>query len=329
MEDTLREEAVEVKYNGLENKTEEELKDDAVINAVIMDIKFPNRKNRVLSVHASRSFEGKDYKNHNSFKIVRDNETKLQFEVLFQFYLLLNSENKNDKEEYDKVTFIIDGRRVDLVAKSEYWDLRNVKSSLKYKGFRKKIIRGDVITINDWDSEYWDPNDYLCLLNEDSDIRKVTALIPNELIEFIAEAESVSMYVDSSELIDVNGGYKKTEDLNTKFEIEGIQGFMKRVYHFFIDDGCYTDYCLSFYDKKTKTAQKREHEIEQKAEREEQAANEKAMKLRNIYLVVIALSLLLLILGLILEWSFFWSILLPVIGGGYSIFNIGRLYDIW
>ena len=328
MEDTLREKAVEVEYNGLENKTKEELKDDAVINAVIMDIKFPNRKNRVLSVHAGRSFEGKDYKNHNSLKTDCDNETTLQFEVVFQFYLLLDRENKNDKEKYDKVTFIIDGRRVDLDAESEYWDVGNIENSSKYKVFRKMIIRGDVITINDWDSEYWNPNDYLCLLNEDSDIRRVATVIPNELIEFIAEAENVSMYVDSSELIDVNGGYKKTEDLNTKFEIEGIQGFMKRVYHFFVDDSYYTDYCLSFYDKKEKNAENRERMIEQKVERKEQVAHEKAIKLRNIYLVVIALSLVLLILGLSLEWGF-WSVLLPVVAGGYSIFKIGQLYGRW
>jgi hypothetical protein len=330
MEDSLRQYAVETKYNGLEDETTEELKDYAIINAVITDLKFPNRKNRVLSVRAFRSFEGKDYKNHDFFEIDSDNKTDLQFEVVFQFYLLLDSQNKNDKKEYDKVTFVIDGKRVDLDARSEYWDLglEEIKT-LKYEGIRKVVMRGNVVTINGWDNEHWDPNDYFCLLNEDSDIRSVATVIPNELIEFIAEAESVSMYVDSSELIDVNGGHKNFEDENGSFEIEGIQGFMKRVYHFFIDDSCYTDYCLAFYDKKTKAAEKREQVVEQKAEREEQEAYDEAIKLRNIYLVVTALSLLLLILGLSFEWGFFWSILLPVIGGGYSIFNIGRLYDIW
>lgn len=310
MEDTLREEAVEVKYNGFENTTKEELNNDAIINAVINDIKFPNRNDRLLSVQAFRSFEGKE---------CNENDT-----MLFMFYLFLDGNKNNDKNKYEKVTFVIDGQRVDLDAQSEYTSIGNGNWKI-----REKIIRGNVITIDNWESEYWEPNDYICDSHCESDMRRVVTAIPDELIKTIAEAENVSMYVDSSELIDVNGGYKKTEDLNTKFEIEGIQGFMKRVYHFFIDDSCYTDYCLSFYDKKTKTAQKREHEIEQKAEREEQAANEEAIKLRNIFLVVLALSLLLLILGLSLEWGFFWSILLPVIGGGYSIFNIGRLYDIW
>ena len=102
MGDALREKAVRVEYNGLENKTFEELKDDAVINAVITDIKFPNRKNRVLSVQASRSFEGKDYKNHDSLKIDRDNKTVLQFEIVFQFYLLLHSRNKTTKKSMIK-----------------------------------------------------------------------------------------------------------------------------------------------------------------------------------------------------------------------------------
>ena len=312
MKDTLREEAVEVKYNGFENTTKEDLKNDAIINAVINDINFPNRNDRLLSVQAFRSFEGKE---------CTENDT-----MLFVFYLFVNSDKNNDQQEYEKVTFVIDGQRVEIAAQSKYLSMGNID----YLKIRKKVIRGNVITIDNWESEHWEPNDYICDSQcESADMRRVATAIPDELIRIIAESENVSMYVDSSELIDVNGGYKKTEDLNTKFEIEGIQGFMKRVYHFFIDDSCYTDYCLSFYDKKTKTAQKRERELEQKAERDEQAAHEEAMKLRNIFLVVLALSLLILILGLCLEWGFFWSILLPVIGGGYSIFNIGRLYDIW
>lgn len=311
MEDTLRQKAVETKYDGFNDKTTEELMDDAIINAVINDIKFPNRNDRLLSVKAFRSFEGKE---------CTENDT-----MLFYFYLFVKGDKNNDKQEYEKVTFFIDGERIDLAARSEY---KSISDGANWK-IREKIIRGNAIKIDNWKSEYWEPNDYICYDHRESDMRRVATAIPDDLIRIIAEAENVSMYVDSSELIDVNGGYKKTEDLNTKFEIEGIQGFMKRVYHFFIDDSCYTDYCLSFYDKKTKTAQKRERELEQKAERDEQAAHEEAMKLRNIFLVVLALSLLLLILGLCLEWGFFWSILLPVIGGGYSIFNIGRLYDIW
>ena len=106
MEESLRQYAVETKYNGFEDKTKEVLKDDAVINALIRDGKWPNIKDQLLSVHASRSFKGKE--------CTKDNK------VLLEFFLVADDRNHTDKKEYDKVTFVIDGRRMDFGAQSEY-----------------------------------------------------------------------------------------------------------------------------------------------------------------------------------------------------------------
>lgn len=264
MEDSLRQYAVGTKYNGFEDETEEELKDDAVINAIIMDGHWPNIKDQLLSVHASRRFKGKE--------CTKDNK------VLLEFFLAVNDTNHTDKEKYDKVTFVIDGRRMDFGAQSEYL---SSDDGFAWKKVREMVIRGNVITFCDFNSPaIGDHSDYLCALffsSRRTALRRVITVIPNELIEYIAEtAENVSMYVDSSELIDVNGGYKSFEAETRGFEIEGIQGFMKRVCHFFIDDTCFTDYCTAFYEKKLA----QEKEIQ---EREEEKLEQEAKKSRSIF----------------------------------------------
>ena len=299
MENTLKNEAVAIEYNGLKNETTEIIKDDAIINAVIMKGTEQLCGDELLIVGASETYEGQ--------------KRKTQSEVVSFRFLLLKYE-LTDKEKYDKVTFIIDGERVEVEAKS-YWE--DAEDEDDEYWLISEILKGEARN-----SIYWESN------KEYGNKRTIETSIPVSIIKKIAEAKNVSMYVDSSEMIEVNGGICKFELVAGQVKIEGLQGFMKRVYHFFVDETCYADYCISFYDKKANTAQEREV-LKKEEEKEEQEAYEEAIKLRNIYLVVIAVSLLILILATCFGWDTFWTIVLPMVAGGYSIFKIGRLYGRW
>ena len=304
MEDALRDNAVEIKYNSIENETTERIKDDAILEVM----GYPS--DRLLSVSATR------YKNSNE---------KGEF-PRFWFTFLGGS----DEKEHEKIAFVIDGERVELEAKSGYHSLSDDKSwkmDVLIKGWylftdpeSGKGIGGRYSYARYLEKRGFDRLNF----------RLIGTVLSSELVKIIAEAKSVSMAVDSGELIDVNGGVKSFE--NTRFEIEGIQGFMKRVYHFFFDDTCYTEYCLSYYERKTKTDESNEklyEQVNKKQKEKEQKKYEETIKHRNVLLVVLALSILFLILGISLEWGAFWSLLLPIIAGGYSVYKLGIMYNLW
>jgi hypothetical protein len=75
---------------------------------------------------------------------------------------------------------------------------------------------------------------------------------------------------------------------------------------------------------------KRKEEYDRKKKQEEQENYESAIKLRNILFVVLFVSVLLIILNLSCDWdSTFWTLILPLIAGGYSVYKLGYLYDLW
>lgn len=299
MDDALRNNAVTIEYNGLQNETKEIIMDDAIINAILMEGRKPFCGDQLLTVGAFRTYEGQERTEKSEF-------------VSFRFLLLKNE--LNDQEEYDKVTFIVDGERVVVDAKS-YWEDSEDEDDEYW--MISDLIKGEARNDIYWESK-----------KEMGNRRTIDASIPVAIVKKIAEAKNVCMYVDSSEMFEVNGGICKFQLVSGSVKIEGLQAFMKRVYHFFVDNTCYTDYCSSFYGKKANATKKREV-MKQKEEKEEQEAYEQALSLRNIYLIVLSISLLVFILAICFEWDTFWTIVLPLIAAGFSIFKIGRLYGKW
>lgn len=158
------------------------------------------------------------------------------------------------------------------------------------------------------------------------------ALQPED-IKRIAEAKDVGLYIDSSTLHDANGGDFKFRNGQGSFQIEGLQGAMKRAYHFFVDETCYEDYCNSYYERAKKVRAKLAAPIkEREKKRQEKETEEEELwyRMRRKYLIILLITVGLIILGWILEGAFDFDIpvwFTWVIVGGlfYSTF---KLYSI-
>lgn len=301
MEDKLRQEAVRKKYNGISDVTIETLLPRAVISA-----KLPNKECEDFSVShftcsmiAQRGCFGANYDGENANKDVAFVELSILKECL------------RDYPQLDKMVFVVDDERFPLTIsdKSEIKELTHTPHSFG-------LNEGFSGLYPDKDSGY----KYYAVY------RTYMVGMPPELIKKIAEAQSVSIYLDPEWLIDANGGDIPFTNGEGSFQIEGIQGLMKRAYHFFVDETCYTDYCQAFYEERRERSEqiKKQHEIE------EQEGYENAIKLRNILFVILFVSVLLIILNLSCDWGdAFFTLILPLIAGGYSVYKIGYLYDLW
>lgn len=301
MKNAIWKDAIKTKYDGIKNITSVVLIDNAVIGASILDetccmYEEPDSENYICLMESAKLCDGNTC----------DNDGKIGFIIrFFPGYMV-------DNKDHDSLVFIIDGERAESEAMSKVQESHDIELS--------ELLPSTIIS-----GVY--PDDY------GVDERMVVTTLSVEEIKRIAEAKNVSLYVDSSFLIEVNGGEIQFAESDGSFQIEGIQGFMKRVYHFFVDETCYTDYCNSFYEKKRKIVedeQKKEKQEEIEREKQEQEDYEYAIKIRNIFIVVLFLSILLLVLHYSCGWeSYFWTMLLPLITGGFSILKIGRLYDWW
>lgn len=300
MEDKLRQEAISKKYDGIQDITLETLLPRAVVSATL-----PNKgcedfsvKHYVCDMIAKHGCFGKDNEENANKEVII-----VELNVLKEYLLDFSS---------DKIVFIIDGERMPLE-------------------IAKKSMIEDFQITPDYFIHF--NNGFFGLSpDEDSDYkfyavhRCFTLGLTPELIKKISDAQNVSIYLDPEWLIDANGGIIPFTKDEGSFQIEGIQGFMKRVYHFFVDETCYTEYCESFYEER----RKRSEQIKKKLEKEKKEDHEYAIKLRNILFVVLFVSVLLIILNLSCDWdSTFWTLILPLIAGGYSVYKLGYLYDLW
>lgn len=158
------------------------------------------------------------------------------------------------------------------------------------------------------------------------------SLQPND-IKRIAEAQNVGLYIDANDLYDVNGGNINFRRGNGVFQIEGIQGVMKRAYHYFVDETCYVDYCASFLERKQELIDeemKWMKEETKKIEQEEIEEEERWYRARRKYLIILLITVGLFILDVILEG--FFEIDLPwwlglVMAGGF-FYSTFELYSI-
>jgi len=296
MNNSNKNEAIEVVYDAMENKSYEFLS-EAVINANIGNKKLSS-SDTILKILPVRFCEGKK----------PNNNAEIGFNI--------SEICRTPSELTEKIVIFVDGERLEVNAIRDY-----IQEKQKLYFSPEQIIG-------------LDPGAQL-----DSETRTIDFLLQPEDIKRIAEAKDVGVYIDSNDLHDANGGDIQFRGDNGSFQIEGIQGVMKRAYHYFVDETCYADYCESFLERKQKLVaeekkyikeetQRLVQELKQNAENNKQAKEEVVKnwyKQRNKYLIILAASIGLgIILGILedsveLPW---WTTFVPGIGFIYSTFEL-------
>lgn len=284
---------IEVKYDGIKNITYEFL-EKGVINA---NIGNPNLSvsDTIISITPMRYYEG---------KVLNDN-AKIGFRIAItgpEDYV------SNFFYHIEKMVIVFDEERleVEFGEKGSENAEEYAFSQTEIVGLNKTNVLPHLKYKHEWDDGWKD------FVIQPDDIKR------------IAEAHEVGMYIDAFTLTDANGGDISFRDGGGSFHIEGIQGAMKRAYHYFVDETCYEDYISSFIENKQKALKKEKQRIEaERKEQEqlilqqEQAEQEEIAhwrKKRNRNLIVLVVSIALFIIGCFtddLEWL---AIIAPLVG---------------
>lgn len=229
--------AIEVKYDGIKNITYEFL-EKGVINA---DIGNPNLSvsDTIISITPMRYYEGK----------VLNDSAKIGFRITITGPRDFAS---NFYYHIEKIVFVFDEERleVELGDKGSENAEEYAFSQTEIVGLYKTNVLSHVKYEHEWDDGWKD------------------FVLPPADIKRIAEAHEVGMYIDAFTLLDANGGTINFRDGVGSFQIEGIQGVMKRAYHYFVDETCFEDYISIFAENKKKALKKEKQRIE--AERKKQ-----------------------------------------------------------
>lgn len=113
-------------------------------------------------------------------------------------------------------------------------------------------------------------------------IRTIEFSLSNNDIKRIADSNDVSVFLDPTTPDDANGGTFKFRNIKGNFQIEGIQGAMKRAYHYFVDENYYVDYCASFLERKHKILEEEKLRIEkEKQKREQQRIQQEQLRMQQ------------------------------------------------
>jgi len=306
MDDKLWKEAVKTEYNGIKDHTSERLSDKAIIGARLKNEKcdFTSSFDYVLGIDADRDYDGR----------VADNTAKISMSLSFIKGIVLS-------EKLDKMVYLIDGERVEhkLTAETDIFEEKSIDSRVDYDLFlgmyNNTLITGvniDVIHAGD---------------NLDIESKRLYMDFTAEEIKRIADAKDVIACIDTESSIDANGGTIEFGNGKGSFHIEGIQGFMKRVYHFFVDDTCYTDYVAEYYENKKQTLEaikeNRKAEREKSVKELEELVN-RWTRQRNIHLIILAISVVLFIIGVVVEDVDF-LVWLSLFAGGYAFIRLALL----
>ena len=223
--------AVETEYNVIENRTTERLKHPAVIGAFLKSKSCSHwglagaKDEYICVMSASRTFEGKEC----------PSDTPIYFYISFYKYYM------GDRNKYDKMIIFLDGERKEMpVAKSEV-------DELPFGSYWVAPWTSSKIVINGLADDHLGYNKKL----ETRYQRNITTMLPPTLTwaEIFCETKDFFISVDNETMINANGGEIPFADGSGSFQIEGIQGFLKRVCHFFVDETYYTDYCVSYYKR--------------------------------------------------------------------------------
>lgn len=297
MDNSNKIDAIEVEYDALKNETMEIL-DDSVINANIGRKKL-GLSDTIMLLQIARYYEGKELNNNAN--------------LLFGINEITHTPSKPTR----KIVILIDGERMEIDATGD------------------NVCNKEERPISPVEINGIDP----CAII-DLERRAIEFTLQPEDIKRIAEAKDVGVYIDSEKLYDVNGGDTQFRNVKGSFQIEGIQGAMKRAYHYFVDETCYADYCSSFLERKQRLLAEEEKWVEaerQKRKQEEKKEEELWLKERKKYLIILAVSVGLFIIGCILEAAFnfeepTWLILLDVVGflySGYKLLDMYGIIDNW
>lgn len=275
---------IKVEYDGLENITYEKLNRGvfyAEINSTHCTLSemrlnenvtdqmtiYGNESDLILDIEPIRHYEGK----------TPDDNAKTGFIISCKCA-------ERSINFHDKIAFDIDGER--LVA---------------------EVHNRDRIDFNEEECIYTTDEingiNYYYISVDDID-KIVFDLLPND-IRRIAEAQNVRIYFESDDGYNANGGDIEARD-GTLLSIEGIQGVMKRAYHYFVDESCYADYAQKHYEFRKEESQRvnREKEFwEEKKRQREQEEQEEQNKVKPkdiifvIALIVLIVSIILIIIG--------------------------------
>lgn len=297
MDNTNTKNAIEVEYDALRNETTEIL-DDSVINANIGRKKF-GLSDTIMLLQLARYYEGKE----------PNNNANLLFGI--------NEITRTPSKPTRKIVILIDGERMEVEAAGDYVCDKE----------ERPISPAEINGLNP------------CAMI-DFERRTIEFTLQPEDIKRIAEAKDVGLYIDSDNMYDANGGDIQFRGGKGSFQIEGIQGAMKRAYHYFVDENCYADYCSAFLERKQKLLAEEEKWVEgerQKRKQEEKEEEELWLKERKKYLIILAISVGLFILGIILEAAFNYEgptwFLLLIVGGflysGYKLLDMYGIIDNW
>ena len=278
--------SIEIKYNGLKNTTYECLKR----GIIYADIGF-DRSDMVMDIVPARHYEGK----------TPNGEAKIGFIISIKCY-------GAHPELQEKIVFDFDGERLEVEACQEHI----FKSS--YKTFAEECTYSleEIIGINRY------------RMNGSPFFAKMLFDLQPKDIKRIAEAKNVCIYYDSNGEYLVNGGNITLRNGHGSCQIEGIQGVMKRAFHYFVDVTSYIDYCSAFLETREKALNTEKQKIKMKEQEQEQLRilqeqveqkeierEEKASKRR---IIIFLISIVLVILGFIIEDSFWLAIVGGIIG---------------
>ena len=292
--------AIEVKYDGIKNITYEFL-EKGVINA---NIGNPNLSvsDTIISITPMRYYEGK----------VLNNSAKIGFRIAIS-----GPEDfvSNFYYHIEKIVIVFDEERLEVEFGEKGSENTEEYAFLQTEifGLNKTNVPTHVKYKHVWD-EVW--KDFVL---QPADIKR------------IAEAHEVGMYIDAFSLLDANGGDINYRDGGGSFQIEGIQGAMKRAYHYFVDETCYEDYISIFAENKKKALKKEKQKIEAERKKQEkqriqqeqqrilqeQAEQEEIArwrKKRNRNLIILIASIVLFFIGVFSDDLVWLGIIAPLVG---------------
>lgn len=289
--------AIEVKYDGIKNITYEFL-EKGVISA---DIGNPNLSvsDTIISITPMRYYEGK----------ILNDSAKIGFRITITGPRDFVS---NFYYHIEKIVFVFDEERLEVVL-----DEKGSENAEEYAfsqteivGLNKTNVLSHVKYKHEWDDGWKD------FVLQPADIKR------------IAEAHEVGMYIDAFTLTDANGGDINFRIGGGSFQIEGLQGAMKRAYHYFVDETCYEDYISSFVENKQKALKKEKQRIEAERkeqeqlillqEQAEQEEIERWRKKRNRSLIILVVSIVLFFVGA--SYDLFWlAIIAGLVGFAFLV----------
>ena len=261
----VNDDAIEIKYDGLDNTTYECVKRGGIYADIGCD-----RSDMVIDIVPARYYKGK----------TNNDDAKIGFTISTKCCA-------TSPEFQDKIVFDIDGERLVVEAHHDYVRWGHYEAFDKENSYSSEEING----INSYRIDVF----RFCKLNFD--------LQPDD-IKRIAEAKNVCVYFDSDSSYDVNGGSFEARN-GWLLLIEGIQGVMKRAYYYFVDGSCYANYVKEYKEEKQRIENDKKimEELRMQLEQEEQIREQKKVERKDkrflIALIILVASIVSFIVGLI------------------------------